>query len=101
MKATKEEIQRRLELYNQGMTDKEISGITGTKIDTIRYWRSKNNLPCNVKMSEKLNLYLQNFNVREIAERLSMDSGSILYWRKSLGLSKVKKIKKLIDKRRI
>lgn len=39
----------RMELYNQGLTDKQIADKLLLDKSTIRYWRKKNGLPTNAK----------------------------------------------------
>lgn len=38
---------QRMEMYNQGMTDKEMADRLGCRRETLCAWRKKNNLPIN------------------------------------------------------
>ena len=42
-----------LRLYEEGLTDYEISGITGTPRSTITSWRSRMGLPANRNLMEE------------------------------------------------
>jgi transposase len=90
---TQEEIDRRIELYNQGLNDKEIAQKMGLAISSIQHWRKKNNLPPNrfhkfphEKRKNFLELYEKGFNDREIAERLNLSPFIIYRLRKKHNL---------------
>lgn len=78
----------RLELYHQGLNDREISECLGMSQTCISSWRRKTGLPRNVthKHRLRLELYNQGLSDAEIAERTGMAYKAINYWRKSLDL---------------
>jgi hypothetical protein len=46
---SREEEERRLELYHQGLNDKEIAKVLGLSKEAFRDWRVRRGLPANVK----------------------------------------------------
>lgn len=52
---TKYDITKRLNLYNQGLSDKEISKLSGALISTIACWRSYHKLPVHRDKSIRRN----------------------------------------------
>lgn len=81
---------RRLELYKQGLTDKEMAKQLGDTYIAIGQWRFARNLPNNGKHYQRLSaeelearmkLYLQGLNDREIAKALGIRYQTITGWR--------------------
>jgi len=63
--------------------------VDGNKVK-IQYWRSKNDLPHNGKLSaeeekRRMKLYQQGLNDREIADRVGITKAAVWEWRKSNG----------------
>lgn len=49
-----EKEEKRMKLYNQGLSDKDIARATGESVVAIRYWRYKHNLTSNRR--KKINI---------------------------------------------
>lgn len=90
---TKEQEEERLELYNQGLTDGEISKIVGVESVTIYSWRQarklKSNHPVNLSETEeqkRIKLYLLGKSDSELATICQRSRGTIASWRRRRGL---------------
>ena len=102
-KLSQEEHDKRLELYNQGLSDHQIAEILYYNVSTIRNWRLNNNFPSiyNAKdkrlsakeEQERLRLYHKGYTDAEIAIRVGMQRIGISAWRRSRNLKPNKKIK--------
>jgi len=88
---------RRLELYNQGLSDCEIASLVGCSPRGITTWRWKRGLPAHRKFGQqsildqaeherRLELYHQGKSDVEIATAVGRTSQSINHWRKQHGL---------------
>jgi len=83
-----DEEERRLLLYQQGMTDGEIARITGVTRSAIQKWRLQHNLePRGIKMSrddfeKRLELFKKGLSNREIARIEGVSEVAISKWRK-------------------
>ena len=70
----KAEIDERLRLSNDGMTDSDIAKIQSRCVASITRWRHERNLQSNMKkinknkMNERIKLYYQGYSAKEIAE---------------------------------
>lgn len=103
-KLSQEEHDKRMSLYNQGMSDHQIAEILYYNISTIRNWRVKSNLPANYDVKrkrlepkeeeERLRLYNKGYTDKEIGYRCGLNAASISAWRRKRGLVPNKKIKK-------
>ena len=75
-----------MELYNEGLTDKEMAEELDWTISTIADWRRENNLPVNKfykkKHEKRMELYNEGLTDKEITERLDLGSSTIGVWRK-------------------
>ena len=79
---------KRMELYNQGLTDKEIAKKLKNNKKTIYLWRKKNNLSANGRKSKisdnklrKIFFYSQmDLSYNEIAKKSDCSVGSVYYW---------------------
>lgn len=88
-----------LELYNQNLTDKEISEISGTSEAQIRRRREKFNLPIHKSVSKTqkllneqfIDLYNSGKNDKEIAKILQIGSTQVNNYRNKLELPPVSK----------
>jgi hypothetical protein len=92
-----QEHEKRLNLYNQGLSDGSIAKYCGLIPSSIRSWRNTRNLPCNCpclvknrkggrisKAEEKkrIELYKSGLSDKECAERLNIDYQSFNSWRR-------------------
>lgn len=85
-----------MELYNSGMTDKEISLEIGVTVDAVKAWRRRNGgLPPNKKAvgttqqtkdMERYVLYMNGLSDSQIASQLGLRPGAITKWRRKYGL---------------
>ncbi len=107
MAISEKEHQKRIKLYKQGLTDSKIGEKVGLSEDGIFSWRKRNDLPTKNsrgnKISKKENkkrikLYHQNFNDKEIAEKIGLTRKSIEYWRNENNLKPNAKNCKLTKK---
>ena len=76
----------RLELYNDGMTDRQIGFTLNIPVSTITSWRYRSKLPVNIEKrmithEEYMELYEQNLNDQEIADKLGIFPSRVLNWR--------------------
>lgn len=84
---TFDEHQERLQLYSQGLNDREIAEKLYLSSNAIFRWRKINNLTDNVKTKNqrseerKLILYNAGFTDKEMAYQLKMKTRSIQAWR--------------------
>ena len=86
-----EEEARRLEMYHQGLTDREIVPLVGCSSSGIAAWRWKRGLPAHPILDQaeherRLEMYYQGKSDPEIAAAVSRTSQSINHWRKRHGL---------------
>jgi transposase len=90
----RKELERRY-LYNQGLSDTEISVQLFVNRSTIERWRIKNNLPSHVlkgnhlpkeEEQKRIDLYNQGLNDYQISKILNYNYGIIRSWRKKRGL---------------
>jgi len=83
----------RVEMYEQGLTDKQIAAKLGVKKHSIEMWRFKNDLPCNraikhseiplkEKLDERMRLYNEKMTDVEIAKIQGVKTSVISNWRK-------------------
>ena len=79
-----------LELYNQGLTDAEISNIVNISRRNINSFRNNLNLPFNTPAEKHRNTFItllsQGFTDADISKKLEMPSSNVEYIRKSLKL---------------
>ncbi len=81
------EHQERLQLYYQGLNDREIAEKLYLTPGAIIRWRQINNLPSNMKINNrrseerKLILYNAGFTDKEMAHQLKLKVRSIQSWR--------------------
>lgn len=82
-----DEHQERLQLYYQGLNDREIAEKLYLTPGAIIRWRQINNLPSNVKINNrrseerKLILYNAGFTDKEMAYQLKLKVRSVQSWR--------------------
>ncbi len=83
-----EEEKKRRELYDQGMTDREIAERCYVSRGVIYKWRKRRGLPYNSQYDERKrhNLYRQGLNDYEIAARCGVTQPAIFQWREKMGL---------------
>ena len=99
MLTSPEEHLRRMELYNRGLSDVELSVACFVCVNAIRYWRERHNpkLPPNTPVSEKaiirLTLYQSGLDDIEIAQIQQCSKMAIRDWRKKRNLPQNKKMK--------
>lgn len=74
--------EKRLELYNKGLSDTQIAVELGEQKSTITQWRRKNNLPLSPKINEAEFLvhYQQGKNTREIADEFHVSYDYLRRW---------------------
>lgn len=108
-KLNKEQEQQRLELYKQGLKDKEIANLVGVKTVSIQSWRTKRKLKPNgkkgfqkgnqygrnstgrPKLSKeehelRMKYYMEGLNDRQIGELVFQHTSTIQGWRKANNL---------------
>lgn len=91
---TEEEQTERLELYNEGLSDREIGERLYIGENAVRYWRKKNNLPTHFRNRnlekgylpggiyyERMELWKRGFSEKEIAEKQGVNVKVIHSWR--------------------
>jgi len=86
---TSVEEERRLSLYREGLSDREIARRLGLTHSAIRYWRLSRGLPTNPRLAleeERLRLYQEGLSDGEIAKRLGCPRSTIQGWRQRRGL---------------
>lgn len=104
------EHQRRLDYYNQGLTDREIGEEVGLSKSGVAYWRGSYDLPANRERGDndgqggpsiskaehnaRLNLWKDGLTDREIAERRGVSHTAIGEWRRKHGLDNSKRLTK-------
>ena len=82
-----DEHQERLQLYYQGLNDREIAEKLYLTPGAIIRWRQINNLPSNAKINNrrseerKLILYNAGFTDKEMAHQLKLKVRSVQSWR--------------------
>jgi len=81
-----EEEARRLELYRQGLTDKEIGVAIGLRPRAVALWRWKRGLPVNRSGDRRLELYRQGLSDAQIAAAVGRNPQTICDWRQRHGL---------------
>jgi len=84
-----EEEARRLELYNQGLSDYEIASFASCSAEGIASWRRRRGLSAHRKHKEydqRLELYHQGLSDAEIASIVGCEQRTICNWRKCHGL---------------
>ena len=95
-KACREDQRRRRELYDRGLSDREIAEETGAKISTVTSWRDNFGLAPNpggkrgipVSWEEDgLRLYREGKTDREIAEAVGRSVATVGEWRRKHGLA--------------
>lgn len=92
IKLSKEEHQKRLKLYNEGLTDNEIANERNVSTSSIYTWRTNNELPNNYskkleqKNNKRMELYNKGLYDKEIAKILNEDNTTICHWRKDNNL---------------
>ena len=95
-KACREDQRRRRELYDRGLSDREIAEETGAKISTVTSWRDNFGLTPNpggkrgipVSWEEDgLRLYREGKTDREIAEAVGRSVATVGEWRRKHGLA--------------
>ena len=78
-----------LELYMDGLCDREIAEQVGVSRTTVRLWRKKNRLPFNYQKPEypeRMALYRKGYNDVKIARELGVTRACICAWRHICGL---------------
>lgn len=99
----KEKQNKRLSLYNQGLSDSEIARRLGLTQNAIGYWRREQDLSPNSlrggrvlgdKEKKRLELYNQGLNDSEIGREIGCERYTITYWRRAHGLSPNFRVKK-------
>ena len=78
-----------VELYAEGLCDKEIAENLGVASATIRAWRNRNNLPLNRPQpadSERLELYRKGYSDAKIGHAVGVTKSAICSWRHRHGL---------------
>lgn len=94
---SKNEINHRLKLYRQGLSDYEIAKTIGISPQSIQTWRKRNNLSPNGKKlskdkeKQRHKLYQQGLDDSQIAEIVGITREGIKCWRKKNNLSPNKK----------
>ena len=102
---SEQEEKKRLDLYNQGMSDEEIAERVYVIKSVICNWRKRRGLPPNalkgfqkgnkygcmsrlseVKENKRLELYNIGLNDAQIARIVGVDNSTISQWRRSRGL---------------
>jgi len=91
-----------LQLYEKGMTDRQIADELGVSQSAVNYRRGKLGLPSNFERKEPSNDLIKDLNQRgytdrQIAERLGISQASVNYRRQRLGLPSNFKAEKLSD----
>jgi len=84
-----EEEARRLELYNQGLSDYEIASFASCSAEGIASWRRRRGLSAHRKHKEydqRLELYHRGLSDAEIASIVGCEQRTICNWRKCHGL---------------
>jgi len=81
-----EEEARRLALYHQGLTDKEIGAAIGLRPRAVALWRWKRGLPANRSGDRRLELYHQGLSDVQIAAAVGRNPQTICDWRQRHGL---------------
>jgi len=78
-----------MELYKQGLSDRQIGKLQGVTGNAIHLWRKNHGLKANwaVKKAEsKMGLYKQGLYDTQIAERLGVTRAAVYAWRRDRGL---------------
>lgn len=92
-----------MELYNKGLSDREIAKVLNVSVNTICCWRYRNaiennkykgqerrkksnNMLTKQEREERLKLYNEGLSDREIGERLYIGENAVRYWRKKNNL---------------
>jgi uncharacterized protein YjcR len=75
--------EKRLEFYNQGLTDKEIAEKCNEKVSTIKGWRERNKLTANSDaLKEKcLKMLDEGCGVKEVSESQNICSTTLYKWK--------------------
>jgi DNA-binding CsgD family transcriptional regulator len=78
-----EKYEKRLEFYNQGLTDKEIAENCNEKVSTIKGWRERNKLTANSDtIKEKcLKMLDEGCGVKEVSESQNICSTTLYKWK--------------------
>jgi hypothetical protein len=87
-------IERRRQLYGEGLGDSAIARITGEKRNTITVWRRANGLPSNVApqnpgsdgLARRMVMYQLGWGDRHIAREEGLHQSSVQCWREARGL---------------
>lgn len=91
---SKEEHEKRMELYRKGASDKEIGEALFLAQSTVFHWRKINNLPRNARHREikpeedalMLRLHECGMSDKKIGETVGRPTGTVRYWRVRKGL---------------
>ena len=102
---SEEEEKKRLDLYNQGMSDAEIAKRVYVEKNVIQHWRTRRGLPPNapkgfqkgnkygcmgrlseVKENKRCMLLCRGLNDTQIARIVGVENSTISQWRRSRGL---------------
>jgi transcriptional regulator len=80
---TETQVERRMEMYKQGLTDREIADQVGMAQESVSYWRRRNGLPRNAARwdSQRMSLYNQGMTDREIGRQTGQRATTICNWR--------------------
>jgi transcriptional regulator with XRE-family HTH domain len=94
---SKEEHEKRMNLYNQGLSDGLIAKYRGVKRSAINQWRNKNNLKPHYsgrhyndiseeENKKRMNLYNQGLTDKQCAEKLGLTKDGFNQWRRGKNL---------------
>lgn len=90
----KEEHERRMALYRDGLNDREIADQVHVTPEAITFWRKNHGLTANTPRSkitpgteaEMLRMYQSGMSDVQIARALGLSKSTVLFWRRRRGL---------------
>lgn len=89
------ELEQRIHLYHQGLSDRELGDMLDLTDKAIMHWRKRNNLPSNVTPNtphtaamtkQKWDLYNAGASDKTIADQVGIPPSSVRNWRRREGL---------------
>ena len=91
----KEEHERRMALYRDGLNDREIADQVHVTPEAITFWRKNHGLTANTPRSkitpgteaEMLRMYQDGMSDVQIARALGLSKSTVLFWRRRRGLA--------------
>lgn len=91
---SRQDHEKRMALYNQGLSDQEIGEKLYLSYATIAYWRKINGLPSNSKHrritpgmeAEMLRMHQDGMSDGQIAKTIGLVKNTVLSWRRRRGL---------------